>query len=111
MEVFLIVLLNMFIGTVIGRILFRKRLGINSRYYIGKQLSQYDRETGPLRAIDSDDLSSARTYGLWSIPFWFLTLAMFIIQAPTPAEKQREQEIRLQQLLDRADNMIERLES
>lgn len=97
------------IGTVAGRILFRMRLGINSRYQVGKQLNEYNRQIGPLRAIDTDDLTSAQTYGLWSIPLWPLTIAMFVIQAPTPVEKQRKKEIQLQEAIKNAESMLKEL--
>lgn len=83
MLVALTLLIYALIGSVIGRILFRTRLGASARYAIERD--GYSRPT----LTATVDNSSAQTYGLWSIPLWPLTLAIFLIQAPTPHEKRQ----------------------
>jgi hypothetical protein len=94
------------IGSVVGRILFRKRLGNSSRFYIGEvqdEMSWNSRKD----LIDTRDLTAAQEYGLWSIPFWPLTLAIFSIQAPTPQEKENKRALELQEVMEKAQAMID----
>lgn len=84
------------VGTAIGRVLFVKRLGKHYRYAIqpkGWVDGQYQKEES---LSQSDALASAQTYGLWSIPLWPLTLAIFLIQLPTGDEKRRNEQARLE---------------
>jgi hypothetical protein len=74
------------IGVIVGRILFKKRLGTADRYYIHRD--------GKVEY--SEEMSSASTYGLWSIPLWPLILAIYIVQSPTPYEKVVEQKKELE---------------
>jgi hypothetical protein len=74
------------IGVIVGRILFKKRLGTADRYYIHSND----------RVEYSEEMSSASTYGLWSIPLWPLTVAIYVVQSPTPYEKIVEQKKELE---------------
>jgi len=87
------------VGTVIGRVLFRKVIKGNVRYQVGKVRHEYsyDRLDALIR---TDAMSSAQTYGLWSIVAWPLCLAIFLIQGPTPEEKQREQDELTQKIIE-----------
>jgi cytochrome c-type biogenesis protein CcmH/NrfF len=79
------------VGTVVGRILYRARLGNSARYQ-----TAWDRYNQREGLITTFDHTSAQTYGLWSIPLWPLVLAIWIVQAPTPDEKraQRTEELK-----------------
>lgn len=78
------------VGTVIGRVLFRMRLRDSARYYVS------DKYESRGNLIETQDQSSAMTYGLWSIFLWPLVLAFFVVQAPTPQERmsRRTQELK-----------------
>lgn len=97
------------VGSIIGRMLFRIRLGNSARWEIGQRMNDWGEKRGPEVVISTFDMSSAQNYGLWSILFWPLTTAIFLIQAPTPAEKQAKREIQLQELLDRAETLTKEL--
>lgn len=79
------------VGTVIGRILYRLRLGNSARYQM-----EWDQNYRKDIIAKTLDHTSAQTYGLWSIPLWPLVLAIWIVQAPTPDEKraQRTEELK-----------------
>lgn len=82
MLLFLGILAYAIVGTVIGRVLFLKRMGASARYTVG---DSYETRN---QLVITEDMSSAQTYGLWSPFVWPMTVAFYIIQAPTPAEKQ-----------------------
>lgn len=82
--IILLLLVHGIIGTVVGRILYRKRLGASVRYAVSRNnYSGYE-------LFATRDSSSAQTYGLWSILLWPLTIAIWAIQAPTPDEKRTQ---------------------
>lgn len=89
------------IGTIIGRILFRHRLGHSSRYMVDWERNEYGEKLRKTLADTRDGLS-AKTYGLWSIPFWPLALAIYLVQAPTPQEKQAKKDEQLAELVEKA---------
>lgn len=88
-------------GTIIGRVLFRQRLGTSARYSLGKAYTDYGSKFDAV--IDQFDLTSAKTYGLWSIPLWPLTLAVFFVQLPTPEEKKIAQTEKHKELIKEYD--------
>jgi hypothetical protein len=93
---------HLIIGTIFGRILFVKRLGNSVRYSIENTFEEW---TGRKEAalVDTRDLVSARDYGLWSLPFWFLTVPIFLVLAPTATEKAERQKRKLAEELEEAE--------
>lgn len=105
----LLLLAYFLVGVVSGRVLFVKRLGRNSRYYLGRQTNEWREESGPTRAIDSDDLTSAKLWGMFSMLLWPIMIASFIIQAPTPAEKELRRERELEEMIEKAEKLTKQL--
>lgn len=96
-----LVILYGIIGTVIGRILFVKRLKDSTRYTIERKSGYSERK----ELVETLDYTSAQTYGLWSIFLWPLTMAFFLVQMPTMEEKA----VKLEYEIKDAQKRLERL--
>lgn len=96
------------VGTIIGRILFVKRLGYSDRYMFTEK-DEWGFVTGRQELIETTVNSSAQTYGLWSIVVWPLTLAVFLIQLPTPIEKKAHKAKEMEELRKQLSTVAEEL--
>lgn len=92
------------IGTVIGRVLYRKRLKHSARYQMGRDVEGWSEAYDQI--IYTQDNSSAMTYGLWSIPFWPVTLAFWLVLAPTPEEKRYQRTAQLKRDMAEAQRLL-----
>ena len=92
-----IILAYAIIGTALGRILYVKKLGNSFRYVMGSAYDDYSNER-VTALIETEDQKSAQTYGLWSFVMWPITLAFFLIQAPTPHEKRVRAKMELEEI-------------
>lgn len=99
MEWVVLIAANLIIGTVVGRILFVKRLGTSARFQMGKEENEfgYGKHDALVTTFDMD---SAINYGLWSLVVWPITLAAFLVQAPTKRERKAKAEKQYQDMLE-----------
>jgi hypothetical protein len=85
-----IILIYFIVGVIVGRILFVKRMSGSIRYAIDHTYNEYNERSRNKRLVSTRDHQDAFHYGFWSLFFWWFTSALFIIQAPTPEERERK---------------------
>lgn len=99
MTVLLFLVIWGLIGTAVGRMLFVKRLKDKARFFVDHKTDEWGMRKADLSTLNTHDMSSAQTYGLWSIPFWPFTLAIFLVLLPTRAEKEKQRKLEYESLL------------
>jgi hypothetical protein len=97
------------IGITTGRVIFVKRLGTSPRQrdvYAEASTNRYSSHYGEHKWVPSYEYDSAWWWAFLALPFWWITIPLHIIDAPTPYEKA---EIRKKELHSQAEE-IKKLE-
>jgi hypothetical protein len=93
-----IILIYFIVGVIVGRILYVKRMSGSSRFMIDHTYNEYNEKSRVKYLVSTRDQQEAFHYGFWSLFFWWFTLALFVIQAPTPEERERKKVENLKEL-------------